>query len=100
MAMTAWSAKVFSSLICFSANSVSSARRSWIMPIATPSRMSGTLSVAPVADLPGAAGALRKLVGLGLRSRTCTARRSSTARPPHGPRTTGTMKPAELRIGP
>ena len=46
MAMTAWSAKVSSSMTCLSVNSVGSARRSWITPITTPSRMSGTLSVA------------------------------------------------------
>src|SRR5215471_14867636 len=41
MAMTAWSAKVFRSAICFSVNGRTSVRRIWIAPIGIPSRKSG-----------------------------------------------------------
>ncbi len=45
MAMTAWSAKVWSSAICVSVNGRTSSRRSRITPTASPSRSSGTASV-------------------------------------------------------
>ena len=43
IAMTAWSAKVWSSAICLSVNGRTSARRMVIAPIAAPSRMSGAV---------------------------------------------------------
>ncbi len=45
MAITAWSAKVWSRAIWLSENGLISARRSWMTPIGVPSRTSGTLSV-------------------------------------------------------
>jgi hypothetical protein len=48
MAMTAWSAKVFSRAICLSVNGTASARRRLIEPSTTPSRSSGTLSAVRV----------------------------------------------------
>ncbi len=44
MAITAWSAKVCSSAICFSLNGRTSVRRIIIAPTAAPSRNSGTAS--------------------------------------------------------
>ena len=44
MAMTAWSAKVFSSSICLSLNGRTSVRRMPIAPMAAPARSSGTRS--------------------------------------------------------
>jgi hypothetical protein len=44
MAMTAWSAKVWSNRICFSENGRTSVRRRTIVPSATPSRIRGTPS--------------------------------------------------------
>ncbi len=45
MAMTAWSAKVSRSWICFAENGRTSMRRIRIAPTATPSRSSGVASV-------------------------------------------------------
>src|SRR4029453_13839180 len=42
MAMTAWSAKVWRSFTCVSLNGFTSARRSWMAPMATSSRNRGT----------------------------------------------------------
>ena len=62
MAITAWSAKVFSSSICLSVNGWTSVRRTAIAPMATPSRSSGTPRMRAVAELPGARAAFRELL--------------------------------------
>ena len=48
IAMTAWSAKVLSRLICFSVKGRTSVRRITIAPIATPSRINGVPSTVRV----------------------------------------------------
>ena len=45
MAMTAWSANVFTSSICLSVKGRTSVRRIMMTPIATPSRRSGTARI-------------------------------------------------------
>jgi hypothetical protein len=45
MAITAWSAKVWSSAICLSLKSLASMRRSLITPIAAPERIRGTAAI-------------------------------------------------------
>ena len=45
MAMTAWSAKVFRSSICFSENGEGSSRPTEIVPMGSPSRSIGTARV-------------------------------------------------------
>ena len=63
MAMTAWSAKVSSSAICFSVNGRTSVRRIIIAPMATPSRSNGVARMVRMPTLLRDC-AVRKLVSI------------------------------------
>src|SRR5215510_9275785 len=68
MAITAWSANVLISSICFSVNGSTLSRRKLMAPTGTPSRSSGSARMA-VAQLSGDGAAVRIRLRLGLEIR-------------------------------
>ncbi len=86
IAITAWSAKVVTSAICFSVNGSTRDRKNPKTPISVSSRSNGTPR--PVCRFPRCCASVQVYSGSFAASSMCTTRRSSKVRPLNVPRST------------